>query len=75
MAAGHWAVPGRGPAATTFLALSLPPRNQSGSYGRVMKTAADKRTEAELHRQLMLIEAMLREGRSEREIVAALEDR
>jgi hypothetical protein len=40
-----------------------------------MKTPADKRTEAELQRQLMLIESMLREGRSEREIVSALENR
>jgi hypothetical protein len=37
-----------------------------------MKTPADKRTEAELQRQLMLIESLQREGRSEREIVAAL---
>ena len=37
-----------------------------------MKTPAEKRTEAELQRQLILIEAMQREGRSEREIVAAL---
>jgi hypothetical protein len=37
-----------------------------------MKTPAEKRTEAELQRQLILIESMQREGRSEREIVAAL---
>ena len=39
-----------------------------------MKTNAEKRTEAELQRQLILIESMQREGRSEREIVAALEN-
>ena len=39
-----------------------------------MKTNAEKRTEAELQRQLILIESMQREGRSEREIVAALQN-
>jgi len=39
-----------------------------------MKTNAEKRTEAELQRQLIQIESMQREGRSEREIVAALEN-
>jgi hypothetical protein len=42
-----------------------------------MKTqpiAETERTEAELRHQLLLIESMQREGRSEREIVAALED-
>src|SRR5947207_13776779 len=53
---------------------SLPRRNQRCSYGRLMKTNAEKRTEAELQRQLILIESMQREGRSEREIVAALEN-
>jgi hypothetical protein len=33
------------------------------------------RAEVELRHQLLLIESMLRDGRSEREIVAALEDR
>jgi hypothetical protein len=37
-----------------------------------MKTPADKRTEAELQRKLILIESMQRQGCSEREIVAAL---
>jgi hypothetical protein len=37
-----------------------------------MKTPTDKRAEADLQRQLILIESMQREGRSEREIVAAL---
>jgi hypothetical protein len=37
-----------------------------------MKTLTDKRAEADLQRQLILIESMQREGRSEREIVAAL---